>query len=133
MSIFGKLFKKDKAENAYYSKLSKSLLKKGFTNKIRTAYRLVGIPNSFENLNRLRKAILENSFNKLRNTIPFDVMRDNLELYFVEDDKNECYLVILLDPYELLESEQILEIIPTNKKSFGIEPEIIYQLESEKK
>ena len=133
MSIFGKLFKKDKAENAYYSKLSKSLLKKGFTNKIRTAYRLVGIPNSFENLNRLRKAILENSFNKLRNTIPFDVMRDNLELYFVEDDKNECYLVILLDPYELLESEQILEIIPTNKKSFCIEPEIIYQLESEKK
>ena len=133
MSIFGKLFKKDKAENAYYSKLSKCLLKKGFTNKIRTAYRLVGIPNSFENLNRLRKAILENSFNKLRNTIPFDVMRDNLELYFVEDDKNECYLVILLDPYELLESEQILEIIPTNKKSFGIEPEIIYQLESEKK
>jgi len=126
MSIFGKLFKKDKAENAYYSKLSKSLIKRGFTNKVRTAYRLLGIPNSFENLDKLKRAILANRLKDLRDTTPFDVMRDNLELYLVEDDKNECYFVILLDPYELLESEQILEIIPTSKTNLDIESAIIY-------
>ena len=126
MGILDKFFKKEKAENVYYSKLSKSLLRKGFRAKIKTAYRLLGIPNSTENLNRLKGAILENGLKQLRDTTPFDVMRDNLELYFVEDDRNECYFIILLDPYELLEGEQILEVISTSHKNLGFEPELIY-------
>ena len=118
--------KKDKAINVDYSKLSKALLKTGFKNKIKSAYRVLGIVNSVENLNKLKKAITENNLKQLKDEATYDVMLDDLDLYFITDLGDKNYFIILLDPYELLQSEQALEIIPANASDLGFQPEEIF-------
>lgn len=130
MNIFDKLFRKRGKENAYYIKLRRSLLQNKFNKEIRSAYFLLGVPNTSANLASLKKAISDNSLTMLKKTIPYDVKRDNLELYLIKDNSNNYYFIILLDPIELYEGEQVLDIMPVNDRNFDLEPELIFDSNS---
>jgi hypothetical protein len=126
MNIFQRFFRGTKDQNPYYIKLNKTLLRSGEKIKVNKAYFLLGLPDSFENRRDLKDAIARDTLKKLKDLKAYDVAVNNLELYFIED-ASKCYLVVLLDPYELYESEQILEVIPVGGKNFDFDPELIYE------
>ena len=127
MNIFQWLFRSAEKLNPYYIKLHKALLKKGLDIKVNRAYFLLGLPDSIENRQELRDSIAHNALKRLKDSKAYDVTVNNLELYFIEDEDNRACLIVLLDPYELYESEQILEVIPVKAKDFEFDRELIYE------
>lgn len=123
MSFLENLFHNNKA-NPYYVKLRKCLKEKHIEKDIATAYFLFGIPRSANNLEVIKKAIAENTLDKLRQNISYNVQVDNIELYLIEYTNNDKYIILLLDPYEIYTREDILEIIRVSNTDF--KKEVIY-------
>jgi len=122
MSILNKLMKKNVNNNPLYIKLKEALLRQEFKIDIKGAYFLFGIPYSISNLEMMKQAVLSNTLSEVKKNVLYDVLQDNIELYLVEDSNDKSYMILLLDPYELYETETILEIIPVNNKDFEMEP-----------
>lgn len=123
MNLLSRLFRY-KSQNPYYTKLKKSLTRGNVSIEIKSAYFLFGIPYQETDIDKLKKAIIENKLNELRESNSYNVQVDNVELYLVEDKNAKLYVIFLLDPYELYSSESILDIMPVESKNF--EKEIIF-------
>lgn len=123
MNLFN-ILKRDKKQNPYYKKLSEVFLKQGLNLKIRKAYFLFGIPYTDKSVYEIKQAIANETLNNLREKRPYNVNVDNVELYLLEDVNDKTSIVLLLDPFELYSSENIIEIIPVTYTNF--EKEIIF-------
>lgn len=123
MNLLSRLFRY-KPQNPYYTKLKKSLASGNFSLGIKSAYFLFGIPYNKTDVESLKKAIIENKLNEVKERNPYNVQVDNVELYLVEDENAKFYIIFLLDPYELYSSESILDIMPVESKNF--DKEIIF-------
>lgn len=123
MNLLSRLLNRKK-QNPYYIKLNESLIRKGVNIDIKSAYFLFGIPYNESNFEELKKAVAENRIKEIKENRPYDVRLDNIELFLIQDADDNRYIIFLLDPYELYETEQILEIMPVETKDF--EKEIIF-------
>lgn len=120
--MFNRIFKKRKEEDPFYIKLKKSLSKHNFTTAIKKAYFIFGLPNTVSNAEALKRSLFCSSDLKyLMATAQYDVKVDNLELYLVEDVGDRHYFIILLDPYEVFETEKVLEIIAVNDPPLNLD------------
>lgn len=123
MNLLSRLIK-NKKQNPYYKKLSKSLVRQGFNINIKRAYFMFGIPYADTSLDEIKGAIADNRLRELKERMPYNVNVDNVELYLLEDMKDSVSIVLLLDPYELYSAENVLEIIPVVSTNF--EKQIIF-------
>jgi len=100
-------------ENPLYVKLNRINSKVQFATKIVKAFYLGGTVYSDENHARLLQAVRESSLNSFLENNPYDTQEDNIELYWIEDDRNDTKIIVVLDFLELYESERILHVLPS--------------------
>lgn len=108
MKILNKIFGVNK--NPMLTRLEKST-----ELKFKEAFYCCGFIYTEENLTRFKKYLELNSLEEAKKELLFDVAEDNLEVYFVTDLNNNKSIIILIDYYEPLQKEKILEQIPSNE------------------
>jgi hypothetical protein len=123
MNLFNRL-QRGKKQNPYYKKLSEVLSKQGLNLNIRKAYFMFGIPYTDESVHEIKQAIVNKTLDDFRDKRHYNVNVDNIELYLLEDVNDKTSIALLLDPFELYSSENIIEIIPVTYTNF--EKEIIF-------
>lgn len=100
-----------KQENPFFTKLKILYAKQDFSGTIESAYYLGGVVYSNENYINLVQAVADNTLNDFLEKKFYDTQEDNIELYWIKDHGLQSKVVIILDPSELYESEQILDVI----------------------
>lgn len=108
MKILNKIFGINK--NPMLTKLEKST-----ELRFKEVFYCFGFIYTEENLIRFKKYLELNSFEEAKKKLLFDVDEDNLEVYFVTDLFNNKSIIILIDYYEPLQKEKMLEQIPLNE------------------
>lgn len=102
MKLLRKLFSKE--ANPMAAKLEK------LTNEnLVDIYYSFGFVFTDENLLKFRKNLDSNSLEKVRNELEFDVMQDNLEVFFATSSEGKKYMYLIVDYFEPLRKEDILE------------------------
>jgi hypothetical protein len=110
-------FIKKKKENPFFTKL-KGLIPLSIKLKdIKSIFYVGGIAYSESDYEKVKTAILENELDSFLKRVVYDVHHDNIELYLVEDKADNQVILLLFDPVELYQKEQILEIIPINGRN----------------
>lgn len=111
MSIFN-LFDRKK-ENPYFTKLKNLNLKQNFVNSIVQAYYLGGVVYNNENYKNIIQAVQERRLSEFFQNGSYDSKQDNIELYWVRDNQEHINIIVVFDPVELYENEEILKVIPS--------------------
>lgn len=62
-----------------------------------------------ENLLKFRKNLDSNSLEKVRSELKFDVMQDNVEVFFTTSSEGRKYMCLIVDYFEPLRKEDLLE------------------------
>ncbi len=111
--------------NPVFQKLISCLKRAAYSINISKAYFLFGTPYSQSVVSNLKNAITKNQLDLYRKqSVSYDTLVDNIELYLVENDENRFFIVFLLDYYELYFCEEILDIIPV--ENIDCEKDLIY-------
>ncbi len=105
MKILNKIFGINK--NPMLTKLEKST-----ELKFKEVFYCFGFIYTEENLFRFKKHLELNSLEEVKEELLFDVAQDNLEIYFVTDLFGNKSTIVLIDYYEPLQKEKMLERIP---------------------
>ena len=71
-----------------------------------------GFVYSEENLSKFLLSLSLNSLEEVKKQLTFDVAENNLEVYFVVDEYDNKSAILLIDYYEPLQKEKLLEQIP---------------------
>jgi hypothetical protein len=100
-----------KKASSFFAKLKGLNAKQKFADKIEKAYYLGGVVYNDENYTNVLQAVYNNTLDEFLKTRSYNTQQDNIELYWVKDDKDESKILLVLDPVELYESEKVLEII----------------------
>jgi hypothetical protein len=95
----------------YYIKIKTALHKMEIDKNIAEAYYLGGCVYSSENYKNILLSIANNTLFQFLNKEKFDVQKDNMELYLISYRNDEKKLIVLCDPYELYQTEEILKVI----------------------
>ena len=112
--------------NPVFQKLSSCLKRSAYSINISKAYFLFGTPYSQSVVSNLKNAITKNQLDLYRKqSVSYDTLVDNIELYLVENDENRFFIVFLLDYYELYYCEEILDIFPV--ENIDCEKDLIYK------
>lgn len=73
------------------------------------------------------KAITESRLDVFLEKLKYNVKEDNLELYLIKYNLQKAHIVIVYDPFELYQREEVLNIIPfKNYSSLEMNAEQIY-------
>ncbi len=78
---------------------------------LKEVYYSFGFVYSNDNYQKFKKCLEQNSLAIAKKELEFDVKEDNLEIYFVTDFNDIKYIIILIDYFEPLQKEEILEKI----------------------
>ncbi len=114
-----------KKENPYYIKLRNCLLRQKITYQMSKAYFLFGLAYHENIISEIKNAINNNELKKVKNSSTYDVTKDNVELYLLQDNNENLLIVILLDYYELTTPEKIIDAIPV--QIVDVEKELIFE------
>ena len=109
MNLFS-MFKNKKVD-PFYVKLKKLNHRHNFVDRINSAYYLGGVVYSNENYEKILQAISQNGLNVFFEENLYNTRKDNIELFWVNDENKLSKIIIILDPVELYENEEILKII----------------------
>ena len=60
------------------------------------------------------KSCLLKQIKSVLKEVGYNTQENNIELYLVEDDAEQSRLIIILDPVELYNREELLKVIPCN-------------------
>ena len=102
---------KNKKVDPFYVKLKKLNHRHNFVDRINSAYYLGGVVYSNENYEKILQAISQNGLNVFFEENLYNTRKDNIELFWVNDENKLSKIIIILDPVELYENEEILKII----------------------
>jgi hypothetical protein len=108
-----------KKENPFFTKLKNLNSKQNFAGKIVKAYYLGGVVYNDENYENVMQAISESSLDVFFENNTYNTQENNIELYWIDDDKEQIKILVLLDPVELYENEKVLEIVPSTNDFTG--------------
>ena len=114
LNIFG-----SKQENPFFTKLKKLNSKQNFAHRIERAFFLGGVVYTAKNYDNLINAISSNELGIFLENNTYDTQRDNIELYWLEDDGHQAKILVILDPLELYGKEEILNTIPSTVDFLG--------------
>jgi hypothetical protein len=89
------------------------------------AYFLFGLAYHENIISEIKNAINNNELKKVKNSSTYDVTKDNVELYLLQDNNENLLIVILLDYYELTTPEKIIDAIPV--QIVDVEKELIFE------
>jgi hypothetical protein len=89
-----------------------TMLEKSMELKFKEVFYCFGFIYTKENLIRFKKHLELNSLEEAKKELLFDVTQDNLEIYFVTDLFGNKSIIVLIDYYEPLQKEKMLEQIP---------------------
>lgn len=67
-----------------------------------------------ENLSKFRTALQADSLEEVKKDLEFDVMQNNIEVYFATDMNGQKYMFLLVDYFEPLQPEILLDQVPLN-------------------
>jgi hypothetical protein len=71
------------------------------------------------NVARVRKAVLDHTLNLIwERRHPDNHDDDNIDIFFLEDKKGKCSIVLLHSSLTLLGEETVLDMIPVNRKDY---------------
>lgn len=87
-------------------------LEKSTNLRFKEVFYSFGFVYNEENLTKFKTNLLLNSLIEVKEELLFDVAVDNLEVYFVIDLNNNKSTILLIDYFEPLTKEKILEQIP---------------------
>lgn len=116
-------------KNEIYFKILKDVLER---DKLKISfskiYFLGTIADKNDNYERAKKAIYDNDISWIFSAFQPDARIDDfIDFYYIENDKDQAYIITLLSPWEFMCSDQILDIIPANPKIFeNIKCTILY-------
>jgi hypothetical protein len=102
-----------KEENPFFTKLKKLNSKQNFAHRIERAFFLGGVVYTNKNYENLVNAISSNELGIFLENNAYDTQRDNIELYWMADDTGQAKILVILDPLELYDKEEILNTIPS--------------------
>ena len=77
----------------------------------REVFYFSGFVYSDENYLNFKIYLERDSLEEVKNKLHFDVTKDNLEIYFVTTVNEEKYIIVLIDKFEPLQKERVLEKI----------------------
>jgi hypothetical protein len=122
-----KLFRQGSEEkDPRFLMLKTALEKQKIDLEIKSAYFILGLPFSQENLQLIKKDISVTGLKLIKEKQSFDVLLDNIDIFLVEDLHTNWSIVLLLDRYDYLLGDPIIEIIPTLE--FNYDKETIFPL-----
>ena len=114
------MFKKFlKTKNPYYSKIKNTIKSIKEIKKIKYAYFIGGFEYLTENYNNVKQSIREDKLEKELKKYTFNNMKDNVEIYYFENIYNKKYVVCILDPFDYLQKEVVLDIIKVKKINYN--------------
>lgn len=109
MKALNNFFRKE--QNPLFAKLKKLNHKHSFAKSFEKAFYLGGFVYTSENYERAIKAISEGTLICLLNEVQYNTLEDNVEFYLVQDEKRYYKIVAILDPVELYQREEVLDVI----------------------
>lgn len=120
MDFFRKILGKDKL-SPFYSKLSKAIDRSDLQIDVEQAFYLGGFKYDEEIYQSLIEALNGRNFDKTFLKLNYDAQSDNIELYFVKDTEGNGHLVVMFDPVELYQPEEVLNVFSFDEKALNID------------
>ncbi len=102
--------------NPLLKKIERFLAASDLKNNLAEIFYIGGCEYNEESYKQMLLAISSNNLRLFFDRIAYDTQKDDLELYLLKYKSAEPKLVILLDPFELFETERILNILPATEK-----------------
>lgn len=113
-------------ENPYYKKLRKSLASQKALSQYKRIYFLGGFEYSDDIYSRFKEHLNAGELKSFFQITRYNAQGDNVELYLIENDES-TYLLTLLDSFELLNGEQVLDVIRSPRiKLQDVSHELVY-------
>ena len=83
--------------------------------KLKEVFYFFGFAYTEDNYLKFKNHLEENSLERIKKELEFDVTQDNLEIFFVKDFNDKTSVFVLIDYFEPLYKERILEQISLDK------------------
>jgi hypothetical protein len=115
-----------KEKDSRYQMLKTALNKQDININVKSAYFIFGVPYSESNLDLIKKDISIAGLEKIKERFSYNVQTDNIDVFLVEDIQEGWTIILLLDRYDYLAGDPVIDVIPTLE--FNYEKEIIFPL-----
>ncbi len=115
-----------KKKDSRYQMLKTALNKQDININVKSAYFIFGVPYSESNLDLIKKNISIAGLEKIKERFSYNVQTDNIDIFLVEDIQERWTIILLLDRYDYLAGDPVIDVIPTLE--FNYEKEIIFPL-----
>ncbi len=122
-----KIFRQEpKEKDSRYQMLKTALIKQKININVKSAYFIFGIAYSESNLDLIKKDISIAGLERVKERFSYNVQTDNIDVFLVEDIQERWTIILLLDRYDYLAGDPVIEVIPTSE--FNYKKELIFPL-----
>jgi hypothetical protein len=126
-SEIAKMFSHEpKEKDSRYQMLKTAFTKQNLKINVKSAYFIFGVPYSESNLDLIKKDISIAGLERIKEQFSYNGQTDNIDVFLVEDTQEGWAIILLLDRYDYLAGDPVIDVIPTSE--FNFEKELIFPL-----